>query len=130
MEQRIDQTTKRPTRPFSSTARRDNCWLAAEVWAAFEATYRENPNACEIALARGYLPNPEKSKDNATVEKALAEYAAGKIGIADLTMARFEPFAAGDKEGFEAFVGKLRVKYKALEKEDMKRRPLTALATA
>lgn len=99
-------------------------------WAAFEAAYKEDTASCEVALARGYLPNPEKPKDEKEVKAALADYRDGKIGIVDLTRKRFEAFAAADKEAFEAYLDKLKKKYRALEKEDLKKRPLTALAYA
>lgn len=99
--------------------------------AAFEGAYREETATIETALARGMLPNPEKPvTDKVKLDAALAEYQAGKITIAQYTSRRFEPFMAGDNDGLQAYVQKLKVKYKALEKEDLKKRPLGALAYA
>jgi hypothetical protein len=72
--------------------------------AKFEAAFLEP--ICETALARGILPNPEKlDKDG-----------------------KFVNFAAGDVEGLELLRDKLKKKFKTLQKEDVKKRPLTALA--
>jgi hypothetical protein len=98
--------------------------------AAFEAAYREETATIETALGRGMLPNPEKPVEKAKADAALASYQAGKTTIAQFTKERFEPFAAGDNDGLQAYVQKLKTKYKALEKEDLKKRPLGALAYA
>lgn len=104
---------------------------SADNLAAFDAAYREETATIETALGRGMLPNPEKPVlDKAAVDKAMTDYRDGKITIAQLTSKRFEPFIAGDNEALQAYVQKLKVKYKALEKEDLKKRPLGALAYA
>lgn len=103
----------------------------ADQLASFEGAYREETATIETALGRGLLPNPEKPvMDKAKTDAAFAEYNAGKITIAQLTSKRFEPFAAGDNESLQAYVQRLKVKYKGLEKEDLKKRPLGALAYA
>lgn len=99
--------------------------------ASFEAGYREETTTIETALSRGLLPNPERPvTDKVKLDAALAEYQAGKITIAQLTQRRYETFPAGDTDALNAYVLKLKSKYKSLEKEDMKKRPLGALAYA
>lgn len=115
--------------PVLNTSRKTGT-STADDWAAFEASYRENANACEVALARGILPNPQKPKADKDVADLLAKFKEGKIKLVELTMGRFQAFPAGDKEGFEDYTDKLKAKYKGLEKEDIKRRPLTSLAYA
>lgn len=98
--------------------------------AAFEGAYREDASAIEVALSRGILPNPEKPAEAKTAAAALEQFKAGKMNIVDLTMARFEPFQAADKVAFEAYIERLKKKYKALESEDMRKRPLSQLSYA
>lgn len=96
--------------------------------AAFEASYRENDAACEVALSRGLLPDPEAPVDQKTLDVLLSEFKAGKMNLVELTRKRFKPFIEADTEAFKAYQDKLKSKYKALEKEDLKKRPLGALA--
>ena len=102
---------------------------SADNIASFEAAYREEKSTIEVALSRGLLPNPERPiTEKAKVDAAAVAYRERKISIAEYTTRRFEPFDAGDVEALDAYCEKLKKKYKALEKEDMKKRLLGALA--